>query len=104
MNDEKLVRVTRANTVLRVPQADVEYYRRLGFDVAAGKGKVNKGVPGNADALKRLYLDAQTKVNKLEEQVATLTAELEQVKKTVPKPKSTPKHKPAPEPEIKVEE
>lgn len=93
MKDEKLVRVTRANTVLHVPQADVEYYRRLGFDVAAGKGKVNKGVPGNVDALKRLYLEAQAKVNKLEEQVATLTAELEQMKKTAAKPKSAPKSK-----------
>ena len=94
MKDEKLVRVTRANTVLHVPQADVEYYRRLGFDVAAGKGKVNKGVPGNADALKRLYLDAQAKVNRLEEQVAALTAELEQAKKTAAKPPKPPKPKP----------
>lgn len=93
MKDEKLVRVTRANTVLHVPQADVEYYRRLGFDVSIGKGKVNKGVPNNVDALKRLYLDAQAKVGQLEEQVAALTAELEQAKKTATKPKSAPKSK-----------
>ena len=67
--------VKRANVVLEVKDDTVPYYLNLGYDVIDDTGKViQKSIPQDLGSLRKFYIEANAKIEKLEARIAELEA------------------------------
>lgn len=67
--------VKRANVVLEVKDDSVPYYLNLGYDVIDNNGNVvQKAVPNDLGTLRKFYVEAKEKIEKLEARIAELEA------------------------------
>ena len=86
-----MTRVERGNVVLRVQDYEVERYLSMGYNVTDENGTIlKKSVPTQLGELQKAYVDHTALIESLKEQVAELTAQLEQAQA---KPKKTTKSK-----------
>lgn len=67
--------VKRANVVLEVKDDAVPYYLNLGYDVIDNNGKVvQEAIPSDLGTLRKFYVEAKEKIEKLEARIAELEA------------------------------
>ena len=67
--------VKRANVVLEVKDDSVPYYLNLGYDVIDNNGNVvQKAIPNDLGTLRKFYVEAKEKNEKLEARIAELEA------------------------------
>lgn len=67
--------VKRANVVLEVKDDSVPYYLNLGYDVIDNNGNVvQKAIPNDLGTLRKFYVEAKEKIEKLEARIAELEA------------------------------
>lgn len=67
--------VKRANVVLEVKDDSVPYYLNLGYDVIDNNGNVvQKAIPNDLGTLRKCYVEAKEKIEKLEARIAELEA------------------------------
>ena len=87
-----MARVERGNVVLNVPDDEVEYYLRLGYNQTNILGRViNNAVPHDTTALQNAYVESKQKIAELEDIIAKLTAELDTYKSKEAKAATRPK-------------
>ena len=81
-----MVKVKRANKVLRIPDEQIDEYLAKGFDVIGADGTVEiASVPNDVNVLKQAYTDHTAKIAELEDEIKKLKAKKTTIKKTTAK-------------------
>lgn len=76
-----MVRVERGNVVLRVDEADIQYYLNQGYNLTDETGTIlQRAIPTNLGELQTYYVKSTEKIAELEDTIAKLTAQLDSKK------------------------
>ena len=83
-----MARVERGNVVLHIADNEVQHYLQLGYNLTDESGNViSSAIPSNLGVLQKYYVEHTEKIEELEKTITTLTAQLNQPKKSTKKTK-----------------
>ena len=77
-----MVKVRRANVILRVKEADVPNYLNMGYSVIGENGEIlTEAIPVDVHVLQAAWVDNKKKIEELEQTNAELKAKLAKAEK-----------------------